>query len=190
MRVFAFAGSLRADSMHKKLIALAAKAVERHGHDVDLADFGDYRMPLYDGDLESESGLPEAATNMAAKIRQADAMMIASPEYNFSVPGVVKNAIDWVSRDKPYPFKGKPTLLMSTSPSRVGGNRGLWALRVPLEALGTPVYPEMYSLPESYKAFDENGGLAEESQVERFSKLVEGFSHWADAQVKGGLTQD
>ena len=81
--------------------------------------------------------------------------MIASPEYNASMPGVLKNAIDWTSRHRPQPFHARHALLLSASPSMLGGNRSLWALRVPLEHLGTRVYPDMFSLAQAHTAFDE-----------------------------------
>ena len=112
-----------------------------HGATVDVAELRDFDMPLYDGDLEAASGIPEGVQRLAARISAADGMLMASPEYNFSVPGVLKNAIDWLSRTKPMPLRGKRALLLSASPSLVGGNRGLWALRVPLEVLGVHVFP-------------------------------------------------
>ena len=89
--------------------------------------------------------------------------MIASPEYNASMPGVLKNVIDWVSRFRPQPFNGRQGLLLSASPSMAGGNRGLWALRIPLEHLGARVYPDMFSLAQAHEAFDAEGRIANES---------------------------
>lgn len=120
--------------------------------------------------------------------------MISSPEYNFSMPGVLKNAIDWVSRYRPQPFKSKHGLLMSASPSMAGGNRGLWALRQPLEHLGAPLYPDMFSLAQAHDAFDSQGRLANpklqkwfEGTVECFLELVEATknyprikTHWVE----------
>ena len=96
--------------------------------------------------------------------------MIASPEYNASMPGVLKNAIDWVSRFRPQPFNELHGLLMSASPSMVGGNRGLWALRVPFEHLGARIYPDMFSLAQAHKAFDGDGRLADEALGTRFEQ--------------------
>ena len=84
---------------------------------------------------------------------------VASPEYNMSMPALVKNAIDWLSRTKPMPLRGKNALLLSASQGLVGGNRGLWALRVPLEVLGVHVYPDMFSLATAQNAFSEGGGI-------------------------------
>src|SRR5215470_1982910 len=136
MRVFAFAAAFRRDSLNRKLVRLAAAATERAGATVDLADFREFEMPLYDGDLEAASGPPEGARSLRERLAAADAFLISSPEYNCSMPGTLKNAIDWVSRINPSVFRGKPGCLVSASPSTVGGNRSLWALRVPLECLG------------------------------------------------------
>ncbi len=157
MQLFALSGSRRAASHNRVLLGHAAAIAERNGASVDLGELRDFDMPLYDGDLEASSGIPEGAQRLAARITAADGMLIASPEYNFSVPGVLKNAIDWLSRTKPMPLRGKRALLLSASPSLVGGNRGLWALRVPLEVLGVHVYPDMYSLASAHEKVDASG---------------------------------
>ena len=89
--------------------------------------------------------------------------MISSPEYNASLPGVLKNAVDWVSRFRPQPFNERHGLLLSASPSMVGGNRGLWALRVPFEHLGARIYPDMFSLAQAHQALDDDGGSSASS---------------------------
>jgi len=151
MRIFAVAGSRRSGSLNRTLLDAAVAIVRREGVEVEVGELRDFDMPLYDGDLEAGSGPPPGAHALAAKITAADALLLASPEYNMSVPGVVKNAIDWLSRMKPMPLRGKRALLLSASPSLVGGNRGLWALRVPLEVLGVHVFPEMYSLAAAHE---------------------------------------
>jgi NAD(P)H-dependent FMN reductase len=94
MRLFAFAAALRRDSLNRKLVRLAAAAAERAGATVELADFHDFDMPLYDGDLEATSGVPEGARRLRERFLATDAFLISSPEYNFSMPGTLKNAID------------------------------------------------------------------------------------------------
>ena len=157
MKLFAMAGALRKASHNRALLGIAVAIAEKNGASVDLGDLRDFDMPLYDGDLEAASGIPEGAQRLAARITAADGLLIASPEYNFSLPGVLKNAIDWLSRTRPMPLRGKRALLLSASPSLVGGNRGLWALRVPLEVLGVHVYPDMYSLAQAHEKLDANG---------------------------------
>lgn len=175
LRVFALSGAARRASLNTKLLRVAAASLERHGATVEIATLGDFSMPVYDGDLEESSGPPQAAVRLAERIAAADAMLIASPEYNFSVPGSVKNAVDWVSRVKPNRLAGKCTQLLSASPAMVGGNRGLWALRVPLEALGARVVPDMFSLAQAHEAFTEDGRLASDSLAKRLDEMLARF---------------
>jgi len=151
MSVFAFAGARRTGSLNRKLLGIAVELLRGHGVEVELGELRDFDMPLYDGDLEASGALPAGALALAAKITAARGLVIASPEYNYSMPGVLKNAIDWLSRLKPMPLRDKRALLLSASPSLVGGNRGLWSLRVPLEGLGVHVFPEMYSLASAHQ---------------------------------------
>ena len=153
MKLLAFAASLRRESLNRKLITLAVDLARDAKVEVDLADFHDFDMPLYDADLQAASGFPSGARELARRIESADGLMIASPEYNYSIPGTLKNAIDWVSRMKPMPFRGKHGVLLAASPSLVGGIRGLWALRVPLEGLGVTLYPDMFALAQAPQAF-------------------------------------
>src|SRR5918996_6197007 len=107
--------------------------------------------------------------------------MIASPEYNASMPGVLKNLIDWTSRIRPQPFNGKQGFLLSASPSMAGGNRGLWSLRIPLEHLGARVYPDMFSLAQAHQAFDADGGLANDLLRKRFDDTIGCFLELVEA---------
>jgi len=91
----------------------------------------DFDCPSYNVDMQSSDGFPAGAEEFHRRLEACDGFVIASPEYNASLPGLLKNAIDWVSRYEPQPFNERHGLLLSASPSMVGGNRGLWALRVP-----------------------------------------------------------
>ena len=175
MRLFAFAGALRRDSHNKKLVRLAAAAAERAGATVDLADFREFDIPVYDGDVEAASGVPAGAQQLRARIGAADAFLISSPEYNASIPGTLKNAIDWLSRVNPSIFRGRFGMLCSASPSLVGGNRAAWALRVPLETLGATLHPDMFSLPQAHEAFDDAGNLKDAKLAARLEKIVQAF---------------
>ncbi len=175
MKLLAFAASLRRESLNRKLITLAVALARDAKVEVDLADFHDFDMPLYDADLQAASGFPSGARELARRIESADGLMIASPEYNYSIPGTLKNAIDWVSRMKPMPFRGKHGVLLAASPSLVGGIRGLWALRVPLEGLGVTLYPDMFALAQAPQAFDEQGKLKDPELRERLSKMTTGY---------------
>ena len=106
--------------------------------------------------------------------------MIASPEYNASMPGTLKNLIDWASRFRPQPFDGRHGLLLSASPSLAGGNRGLWALRMPLEHLGSRIFPDMFSLAAANKAIAD-GHIADAALRARFETNMQAFLSLAEA---------
>jgi NAD(P)H-dependent FMN reductase len=175
MKLLAIAASLRRESLNRKLIEVAAALARDAGIEVDLADFHEFDMPLYDADLQAQSGFPSGARELARRIESTDGLMIASPEYNYSIPGTLKNAIDWVSRMKPMPLANKHGMLLSASSSLVGGIRGLWALRIPLEGLGVMLYPGMFALAEAQKAFDDQGRLKDTAVQERLVKMVNGY---------------
>ena len=145
VRVLVLTASLRSESLNTCLARLAAVTLQANGCDVDFASMAEFDAPSYNEYVEASSGFPPGAHEFRRRLELTDAFVIASPEYNASFPGVLKNAIDWVSRFRPQPFNEHHCLLMSASPSMSGGNRGLWALRVPLEHLGTRVYPDMFS---------------------------------------------
>ena len=128
------------------------------GRPLQLAQrpMADFDTPTYNADVQDTEGFPSGAEQFRDCIQANDAFVISSPEYNASMPGGLKNSIDWVSRFSPQPFNEKHCLLLSASPSMVGGNRGLWALRMPLEHLGVRVYPDMFSLAQAHQAFGED----------------------------------
>ncbi len=175
MKLFMFAASLRQASINKKLIRVIADKARQLGHEVDLAEFSEFELPLYNGDTQDNNGIPAAATAFVKRMQQADGTLIASPEYNFSIPGILKNLIDWVSRISPMPWQDQRILLCSASPALVGGNRGLWATRMPLEACGALVYPDMFSLAAAYDAFMENGQLKDAALQQRLHNTLEKF---------------
>jgi NAD(P)H-dependent FMN reductase len=180
LQVLVFAGSLRDESLNRKLAALAAGVAERAGAVVDHATLRDFDVPAYDGDAEPASGMPPGAQALRQRLAASDAFIIASPEYNASMPGVLKNLIDWTSRFRPQPFDARHGLLMSASPSMAGGNRGLWALRVPLEHLGARIFPDMFSLAMAHKAFA-GDDFADPGLRARFEANVQAFLSLAEA---------
>ena len=180
LKVLVFAASLRADSLNRKLAALAAEVVARSGADVDHASMRDFDVPSYDGDFEKAQGIPKGADELKRRLTGCDAFIVSSPEYNASMPGAFKNLIDWTSRFRPQPFDTRHGLLMSASPSMVGGNRGLWALRMPLEHLGARIYPDMFSLAQAHKALVD-GEIADAALRSRFEKNIEAFLSLAEA---------
>jgi NAD(P)H-dependent FMN reductase len=184
IRILVFAASLREASLNARLAELAATVAEEKGATVVRARMADFDCPSYDQDLEGD-GIPSGAQLLRERLLATDAFLVVSPEYNASMPGVLKNAVDWTSRFRPQPFNGRQALLMSASPSMVGGNRGLWALRVPFEHLGARVYPDMFSLSQAHQALGADGRIANgmlqqrfESTIECFVDLVEAAKHY------------
>ena len=179
-RVLVFSASLRAGSLNTRLAALARRVIEARGAAVDAAAMREFDCPSYNQD-EQAKAFPPGAEELRRRIDANDAFVIVSPEYNGSIPGLLKNAIDWVSRFRPQPFNAKQALLLSASPSMVGGNRGLWTLRVPLEHLGTRVYPDMFSLAQADKAFAADGSLVDPQLGKRLEQTIAAFMDLAEA---------
>ena len=177
-KVLAFAGSTRADSFNKKLVQTAATFAEEAGATVTLVDLRDYPLPLYDGDLEESAGPPpEEATTLYELFKSHDALLISSPEYNSSISGVLKNAIDWVSRPRDgepplAAFSGKVAGLLSASPGQLGGLRGLVHLRSILGNIGMFVIPEQVAVGAAHEAFAEDGSLVDEKLAGRVAAAM------------------
>jgi chromate reductase, NAD(P)H dehydrogenase (quinone) len=176
MKILLFAGSLRRDSLNKKFAREALRLLSaKAGVETEFVDLQPLGIPVYDGDLEEASGVPAGVRELSAKIMAADALVISTPEYNGSIPGVLKNTIDWLSRIKPGSLTGKHLLLLAASPGALGGTRSLWHTRQPLEVLGNFVFPEMQALPRAHQAFDEKGVLKDAKTLERLDGLLERF---------------
>lgn len=182
-RVLAFAGSLRSGSLNRRLLAVAAETL-RGKAEVDLLDLRDVMMPIYDGDIEARDGLPEGAQRFRERIAAADALLIATPEYNNSIPGGLKNAVDWASRGPHQPFKGKPVLLLSASPGPFGGVRSVLALRLSLTSLMAVVIPNTVSVGRADQAFDESGALKDQRQRDSVERACAELLRFA-AALKG-----
>jgi chromate reductase, NAD(P)H dehydrogenase (quinone) len=181
--LFAFAGSTRKESYNKKLLRVAVRAAEQAGAEVKTFDLADYPMPLYDGDLEAERGLPEKAIALKHELAAADALLIASPEYNGSLSAVLKNTIDWLSRPGAVEgsvYQGKTALIISASPGRLGGLRGLNHLREILTNLGVFVLPGQRAVSEAHKVFNEASEMVDEDTKAQVEKLVFGLVETAE----------
>ena len=183
IRFLVFSASLRRGSLNSKLAALAAVAIEANGGDVAVASMRDFDAPSYDQDVQNERGFPPGAEEFRRRLLACHGFVVASPEYNASMPGGLKNAIDWVSRFQPQPFNERHGLLMSASPSMSGGNRGLWALRMPFEHLGARLYPDMFSLAQAHKAFTEDGRIADGELQQRFDTNIINFMDLVEAST-------
>lgn len=169
-------GALRAGSTNRLLLAQA-----RASFGAAEQDEADLRLPLYDGDLEEAEGIPPGVQKLAGQIAAADAVVIACPEYNKAPPGVVKNALDWVSRVKGNPWKGKPVAVISAAGGRGGGDRSQFALRLML----TPFQPRLLTGPEvlvadSSNAFDEEGRLKDARYRKALDDLMAQLRHEAE----------
>jgi len=181
MRFLIFSASLRKDSLNTKLAKLAGLVIEKNGGVVDMAAMSEFDCPSFNNDLELKGSDPAGAIEFRKRLLANDAFIIAAPEFNASMPGYLKNTIDWCSRFRPQPFNELHALLMSASPSMAGGNRGLWSLRIPLEHLGARVYPDMFSLAMAHKAFDAEGKLADATLAKRFETNLLAFMSLAEA---------
>lgn len=158
-RILAFSGSARRESLNRRLLAVAAAAVEQAGGSVTLVDLNDYEMPLYHGDVEDAKGLPANAVRLIEQIKAHDGLLVASPEYNSFITPLLKNTLDWCTRADDDPFPGRAAAVVSASPGAYGGIRSLQHARHLLLHLGCHVVPSQCSLPRAHEAFDEAGGL-------------------------------
>lgn len=187
MKVLTFAASLRKGSFNRKLIAQAVQVLKaKPGITVDAADYREFEMPIYDGDLEESSGIPAGGKKLIERIQSADAVVISTPEYNGGIPGTLKNAIDWVSRNDPNPLEEKPLLLIGASPGGFGAVRGLWHTRVPFEAMGAFVYPTMFGLPKAHQGFDDSGNFSDPKNGGRLTELIDSYLKFAEGLKKSG----
>lgn len=177
-KVLVFAGSLRVESFNKKLAAVVAERVNANGGEATLIDLRDYRIPPYDGDMEAGGGIPERAQTLRNLFVDHDAYIIASPEYNGSIPGTLKNYLDWISRpegeDVPglIAFKDKVAAIVSASPGALGGLRGLVHLRAVLGNMGSIVIPEQHAVGGAMKAFNGMDALASERDQKAIERVV------------------
>lgn len=176
-----FAGSARKESVNKKLCRIAADMAEAMGADVTCIDLADYDMPLYNGDWEEENGVPENAVKLKKLFQEADGFFIAAPEYNSSITPLLKNTLDWLSRqyEEGEPmlsaYKGKVAGLCSASPGGLGGMRGLVVLRMMLGNIGVTVTPTQACISGAYGAFDDDGNLKDEKNVKMLKGAVQEF---------------
>lgn len=170
-------GSTRKEAFSKQFAAAVAKTSAGEGVEMTVVDLADYRMPLYDGDLEEADGLPDEAVAFREVVKQHDAVVFVSPEYNASIPAVLKNAIDWLSR--PYKndpdvavWAGKVAGLLASSPGGLGGMRGLVHLRQILMNVGMQVVSEQFALGAAHEAFDDEGSLKSDRHRAAVDKVV------------------
>jgi NAD(P)H-dependent FMN reductase len=177
-KILCFAGSLRAESVNKKLVKIAMQGAKAAGAEVTYIDLKDYPLPIYDEDIETSQGIPANAVKLKELFLAHNALLMATPEYNSSVSAVWKNTIDWVSRSangEPmlHCYSGKIAAIMSASPGQLGGLRGLVHVRSILENIQVMVIPEQFALPTAYGAFNTEGHLTDEKKQETVIKIGE-----------------
>ncbi len=183
-KILGFAGSARSASLNKLLLAVAADGARAAGADVTLVDLRDYPMPIYDGDDEIHSGIPHNALALRALIAGHDALLVATPEYNGSIPALLKNVLDWCSRpvngeDGLLPYRNKPVALLTASVGPFGGIRAAAHARAIFNKMGALVLPDEVLLPKAQQAFDASGNLIDDIS----SKLVRRVSAALAAQA-------
>jgi NAD(P)H-dependent FMN reductase len=176
-KILAFSGSIRRDSWNRKLIQAAVDAARAAGGDVTLIDLSDYPLPLMNEDLEARDGLPDNAQRLKALFKAHDALLIASPEYNSSMPPLLKNTLDWVSREWQgesglVPYQNKVAAILAASPGTFGGMRMLPHLRQVLNTLGVLVLPGQFSLAHADRAFEDVDGMPVLKSPARLHALV------------------
>ncbi len=177
-RILGIPGSLRKGSFNRGLIR-AAQDLAPDGVEIELYDLGE--IPLYNGDVESQ-GIPAPVQDFVDKIRAADALLIATPEYNYSMPGVLKNAIDWASRPTvKNPLKHKPVGLIGASGGMFGTARSQLAMRQVLASAieaHTMIKPELL-ITQAGQKFDSDGNLTDDDIRERLAELVKALVAWS-----------
>jgi chromate reductase, NAD(P)H dehydrogenase (quinone) len=175
--VLLFAGSLRQGSLNKKLVKEAAAIAEELGARVRVIDLKDYPIPFYDGDEEEEYGMPENARIIRQYMINSQVIMMASPNYNRFMPAVLKNLLDWASRNENAEecyeaFKGKTFALMCSGPGASGGVKGLDSVRSLMQVLKGNVLQQQFVLPYGNDAYDAEGHLKDADVKENLRAFV------------------
>lgn len=177
-KILAFAGSTRRESFNKKLVKVAAEAARQAGAEVTYLDLKDYPLPVYDGDLETEQGIPENAVKLKKIFLEHQGLLMSCPEYNSSISGVLKNTIDWMSRTVPgekefAPFLNKVAAILSASPGGLGGLRGLVVVRMLLQNIQVMVIPGQLAVSRAHEAFQTDGTLKDAKQQASVERITQ-----------------
>ncbi|WOH66362.1 NAD(P)H-dependent oxidoreductase [Bradyrhizobium sp. BWA-3-5] len=178
LKILVIPGSLRSGSLNAKLAAVAAYALAKEGAEVTRISLGDFPLPIYDGDLQAKSGVPKHAVNLKRMMSAHHGVLIVTPEYNSSVPALVKNTIDWVSRvQDPHEtrgqvFRDKVFAIAAASGNRLGGARALAALRLILSACHAQVIPNQLALAFAEDAYDDMDHLKNANDADALKALV------------------
>jgi chromate reductase, NAD(P)H dehydrogenase (quinone) len=178
LKILVIPGSLRTGSLNAKLAATAAYELAQLGADVTRISLADFPLPIYDGDLQTKSGVPKHAVNLKRMMSAHHGVLIVTPEYNSSVPPLVKNIIDWVSRvqdaqeTRGQVFRERPFAIAAASEGRLGGTRALAALRLIMSACHATVTPNQLALSFASQAYDDMDRLKHPADIEALAALV------------------
>ena len=178
LKILVIPGSLRAGSLNARLAATIAAELAVAGADVTRISLADFPLPLYDGDLQAKSGIPKSAINFKRMMSAHQGVLIVTPEHNSSVPALLKNAIDWVSRVhelhevRGQVFRDRAFAIAAASGNRLGGTRALAALRLILSACQAPVIPSQLALSFANEAYDDMDRLKHPADIEALKALV------------------
>ncbi|HVX78399.1 MAG TPA: NAD(P)H-dependent oxidoreductase [Bradyrhizobium sp.] len=178
LKILVIPGSLRTGSLNAKLAAVVAYEIAQAGAEVTRISLADFPLPIYDGDLQAKSGVPKNAVNLKRMMAAHHGVVIVTPEYNSSVPALVKNTIDWVTRvqdlheTRGQVFRERPFAIAAASESRLGGARALAALRLILSACQATVIPSQLSLSFATDAYDDMDRLKHAADAEALKVLV------------------
>jgi NAD(P)H-dependent FMN reductase len=178
LKILVIPGSLRTGSHNARLAAAAAYELAQAGAEVTRISLGDFPLPIYDGDLQTKSGVPKHAINLKRMMSAHHGVLIVTPEYNSSVPPLMKNAIDWVSRvqdaheTRGQVFRERVFAIAAASESRLGGTRCLAALRLILSACQAIVIPNQLALAFAGEAYDDMDRLKQPADIEALGALV------------------
>ena len=189
LKILVIPGSLRSGSLNARLAAAAAHEFALAGVEVTRISLGDFPLPIYDGDLQTKSGVPKNAVNLKRMIAAHHGVLIVTPEYNSSVPALVKNTIDWVSRvhdaheTRGQVFRERPFAIAAASEGRLGGTRALAALRLILSACQASVIPSQLALSFAGEAYDDMDRLKHPPDTEALKALVRQLIDVAQAMM-------
>ena len=178
LKILVIPGSLRTGSLNAKLAAVAAHRLAQAGTDVTRLSLADFPLPIYDGDLQTKSGVPKHAVDLKRMIGAHHGVLIVTPEYNASVPPLIKNTIDWVSRvqdpneSRGQVFRDRAFAIASASRNRLGGARSLAALRLILAACQAFVIPNQLALAFADEAYDDMERLKHPPDIEAMGAMV------------------
>jgi chromate reductase len=178
LKILVIPGSLRNGSLNAKLAAAVAYQFAQAGAEVTRISLGDFPLPIYDGDLQTKSGVPKHAINLKRMIGAHHGVLIVTPEYNSSVPPLVKNTIDWVTRvqdaqeTRGQVFRERAFAIAAASESRLGGTRALAALRLVLSACHATVIPNQLALSFASEAYDDMDRLKHPADIEALNAMV------------------